>query len=126
MPKLKTSWFSQRLGQDVTVTRWGEHGTPVLFFPTAAADAEEVERFLMVRALAPLLDAGRIKLYSVDTVAGQALLSGKSAHEIGRVQIQTQQALPVEPYVDNRVGGALIVVDPTTNRTSGALLVKAA
>jgi len=24
------------------------------------------------------------------------------------------------------VGGALIVVDPTTNRTSGALLVKAA
>jgi sulfate adenylyltransferase subunit 1 len=34
--------------------------------------------------------------------------------------------LPVEPYLDNRIGGALIVVDPTTNRTSGALLVKAA
>ncbi|TAK92548.1 MAG: sulfate adenylyltransferase [Aquabacterium sp.] len=49
-----------------------------------------------------------------------------AVNEIGRVQIQTQQALPVEPYLDNRVGGALIVVDPTTNRTSGALLVKAA
>ncbi|MBP7131585.1 MAG: sulfate adenylyltransferase [Aquabacterium sp.] len=49
-----------------------------------------------------------------------------SVNEIGTVQIQTQQALPVEAYVDNRVGGALIVVDPTTNRTSGALLVKAA
>ena len=46
-------------------------------------------------------------------------------NEIGRVQIQTQQALPVEAYADNRVGGALIVVDPTTNRTSGALLVSA-
>jgi sulfate adenylyltransferase subunit 1 len=49
-----------------------------------------------------------------------------AVNEIGRVQIQTQQPLPVEPYLDNRVGGAMIVVDPTTNRTSGALLVKAA
>ena len=49
-----------------------------------------------------------------------------AVNEIGTVQIQTQQPLPVEAYVDNRVGGALIVVDPTTNRTSGALLVKAA
>ena len=88
MSKLKTTWYSQRLGQEVTVTRWGERGAPVLFFPTAAADAEEVERFQMVMALQPLLDAGRIKLYSVDSVAGRALLSGKSAGEIGRVQTQ--------------------------------------
>ncbi|MEY8875472.1 MAG: sulfate adenylyltransferase subunit 1 [Leptothrix sp. (in: b-proteobacteria)] len=47
-------------------------------------------------------------------------------NEIGHVVIQTQQALPVEAYAANRVGGALIVVDPTTNRTSGALLVAAA
>jgi esterase/lipase superfamily enzyme len=88
MTKLKTSWFSPRLGQDVTVTRWGTFGTPVLFFPTAAADAEEVERFQMVRALEPLLAASRIKLYSVDSVAGKALLSGKSPAEVGRVQTQ--------------------------------------
>lgn len=86
MHKLKTTWFSDRLGQDVTVTRWGQFGTPVLFFPTAAADAEEVERFLMVKALGPLMDAGRIKLYSVDSVAGQALLSSKSPQEIGLAQ----------------------------------------
>ncbi len=49
-----------------------------------------------------------------------------AVNEIGRVQIHTQQPLPIEPYLDNRIGGALIVVDPTTNRTSGALLVKAA
>jgi esterase/lipase superfamily enzyme len=88
MSKLKTAWFSHRLGQDVTVTRWGTFGTPVLFFPTAAADAEEVERFQMVMALQPLLDAGRIKLYSVDSVAGQALVAGMSAQAIGRVQTQ--------------------------------------
>jgi esterase/lipase superfamily enzyme len=88
MAKLKTRWYSQRLGREATVTRWGEIGTPVLFFPTAAADAEEVERFDMVRSLDGLLEAGRIKLYSVDSVAGQALMAGKSAQEVGRVQSQ--------------------------------------
>jgi len=47
-------------------------------------------------------------------------------NEIGRVQIETQAPLPVEAYADNRVGGALIVVDPQSNRTSGALLVSTA
>ncbi|WP_439333649.1 hypothetical protein [Vibrio vulnificus] len=45
---------------------------------------------------------------------------------MGHVIVETQQPLPVEPYEDNRVGGALIIVDPASNRTSGALLVKAA
>ncbi|MGA0608688.1 sulfate adenylyltransferase subunit 1 [Caldimonas sp. KR1-144] len=47
-------------------------------------------------------------------------------NEIGRVQIETQAPLPVEAYLENRVGGALIVVDPASNRTSGALLVSQA
>jgi len=47
-----------------------------------------------------------------------------NVNEIGVVRIETQAALPVEPYSSNRIGGALIVVDPTSNRTSGALLVK--
>ncbi|MEW6703720.1 MAG: GTP-binding protein [Pseudomonadota bacterium] len=49
-----------------------------------------------------------------------------AVNEIGLVTVETQAPLPVEAYADNRVGGALIVVDPTTNRTSGALLVKEA
>jgi sulfate adenylyltransferase subunit 1 len=39
--------------------------------------------------------------------------------------MEVQHALPVEPFADNRVGGALIVVDPASHRTSGALLVDA-
>ena len=48
-----------------------------------------------------------------------------TVNEIGSVVVELQQPLPVEAYLDNRVGGALIVVDPASNRTSGALLVKA-
>jgi sulfate adenylyltransferase subunit 1 len=31
--------------------------------------------------------------------------------------------LPLERFATDRVAGALLVVDPATNRTSGALLV---
>ena len=47
-----------------------------------------------------------------------------AVNDIGHVVVETQAPLPVEPYASNRVGGALIVVDPATHRTSGALLVK--
>ena len=47
-----------------------------------------------------------------------------AVNEIGRVTIELQQPLPLQRYADNRVGGALIVVDATSNRTSGALLVE--
>ena len=38
----------------------------------------------MIRALAPLLDAGKIKVYSCDSVAGQALLAreGSPQHQM--------------------------------------------
>jgi sulfate adenylyltransferase subunit 1 len=49
-----------------------------------------------------------------------------AVNEIGRVQVQAQSPLPLTSYADNRVGGALIVVDPSSNRTSGALLVREA
>lgn len=79
MTKLSTTWFSDRLGKDVSVVRWGEVGTPVLFFPTAAADSEEAERFHIPRCLETQLSEGRIKLYSVDSVAGKAWLTESNA-----------------------------------------------
>jgi len=46
-----------------------------------------------------------------------------SVNDIGHVVVELQQPLPLEPYAHNRVAGSLIVVDPASNRTSGALLV---
>jgi len=47
-----------------------------------------------------------------------------AVNDIGEVTVELQQPLPLEPYADNRVAGALIVVDPSSHRTSGALLVR--
>ncbi len=75
--KQVSRWYSQRVQTEVLVVRWGHFGTPVLIFPTAGGDAEEAERFKMVHVLKPLLEAGRIKLYSCDSVAGKAWSSGQ-------------------------------------------------
>jgi esterase/lipase superfamily enzyme len=75
MTKESSTWTSQRVGREVTLVRWGEVGRPVLLFPTAAGDAEECERFHVIDVLSPLLEAGRIKLYSVDSVPGQVWLN---------------------------------------------------
>lgn len=85
--KETTRWQSPRLQQDVQLVRWGHYGTPVLLFPTAGGDAEEVERFHLIRVLGPLIDAGRIKVYSTDSVAGRAWISGDhSAEYCSRLQ----------------------------------------
>jgi esterase/lipase superfamily enzyme len=67
------------LNVDINIVRWGEVGQPVLLFPTAGGDAEEAERFLMIKALAPLLEAGRIKVYSVDSLAGRTWTDGDAS-----------------------------------------------
>lgn len=81
------TWHSPRLEQEVRVVRWGHFGTPVLMFPTAGGDAEEIERFHLIGALGPLLEAGRIKVYSTDSVAGRAWISKQhSAEYCARLQ----------------------------------------
>jgi len=68
---LKSSWYSQRVRSTVTVARWGVTGQPILVLPTAGGDAEEIERMGVIKALEPLLSAGRIKIYSCDSVGGR-------------------------------------------------------
>ncbi len=72
--KMTGRWLSQRLHREASLVRWGHFGTPVLLFPTAGGDAEEVERFLMMKVLAPFIDEGKIKVYSCDSVAGRAMV----------------------------------------------------
>jgi esterase/lipase superfamily enzyme len=94
MSRESTKWRSERLGRELQVVRWGAVGTPVLVFPTAAGDAEECERFLMIDALAPLMEAQRIKVYSIDSIGTQAILDDDlSREEAARVQNRFDEAV---------------------------------
>jgi esterase/lipase superfamily enzyme len=89
MQKEQFGWSSERLPSAARVARWGHYGRPVLLFPTAGGDFEEVERHGLITALAPLIDAGRIKVYSVDSVAGRHWVDrSHSPHYSSRVQNQ--------------------------------------
>lgn len=87
------TWHSERLGATITVSRWGELGRPVLVFPTAGGDAGEIERFGLISALAPLLADGRIKVYSVDSVAGRSWLNGDDPGHSAWLQNQFDQSV---------------------------------
>jgi esterase/lipase superfamily enzyme len=86
---LKSRWHSSRLGCESTLARWGEYGQPVLVFPTAGGDAEEIERFQLIKTLGSLLESGRIKIYSCDSVAGQVWFSKQGSPD-HRMKMQHQ------------------------------------
>jgi esterase/lipase superfamily enzyme len=79
--KATERWYSERLGRDIGLARWGHYGTPVLVFPTAGGDADEIERNGLLGACWPLVEAGRIKVYSCDSVAGRAMLEKEGSPE---------------------------------------------
>lgn len=73
MSKYKIAWKSPSLGgREITFVRYGTVGTPLLLFPTAGGDAEEPERFHMIDAIADFMKDQRLKVYCIDSIAGQA------------------------------------------------------
>jgi esterase/lipase superfamily enzyme len=111
--KVAERWFSDRLQGEITVVRWGSFGTPVLILPSAGGDAEEVERHGVVEACGPLLAEGRVKLYSVDSVAGQAMIqkTGSVQHRMWLLnQFQECVRWEVVPAIHADLGGRAIDV----------------
>src|SRR5437764_4417598 len=75
MERRTTSWFSPNLQMEMPLVAYGHAGRPLLMFPTAAADYLEYERFHLVDAIAPFIDAGRVRAYSINSVNRYALMN---------------------------------------------------
>src|SRR5258708_14110419 len=75
MERRTTAWFSPNLQMEMPLVAYGYAGQPLLMLPTAAADYLEYERFYMVDAIQPLIDAGRIRPYSINSVNRHSLLN---------------------------------------------------
>ncbi|HVE73756.1 MAG TPA: alpha/beta hydrolase-fold protein [Mycobacteriales bacterium] len=59
--------WSPELGWSPRVIVHGHHGRPVLVFPSSQGQADDYENNGMVGALQPLLEAGRLKLFLLDS-----------------------------------------------------------
>jgi esterase/lipase superfamily enzyme len=60
-------FFSPAIGRELDVIAYGHAGQPVLVFPSSEGKANDYEGFGMVDALSPLLRAGKLRLYCVDS-----------------------------------------------------------
>jgi len=93
---------SPELGRDVHLWQFGHFGPPVIVFPTAAGFAHEWQSQGMVEALAPLLRAGRLKLYCPESNVAEALTRKDNSPEwrIGRYQAYERFVLDtLVPYI---------------------------
>jgi esterase/lipase superfamily enzyme len=75
MDRRITSWHSPNLGMEMPIVAYGHSGYPLLMFPTWAADFLEYERFYLIDSIRHLIEAGRLRAYSVNSVNKYALMN---------------------------------------------------
>ena len=61
-------WHSPRLGLHMPIVRYGSWGKALLLFPTAAADYLEHERFFLIKSIEPLIRAGKVTAFSIESI----------------------------------------------------------
>ncbi|GAB3017433.1 esterase family protein [Niabella terrae] len=97
-------WYSPALNKEMPVVSYGYYGFALLLLPTAAADYLEYERFQLIDSLAPFIDDGKIKVFSVNSVNNESWMS-KSISAWDRSQRHQQWNTyiyeEVVPYIRN-------------------------
>jgi esterase/lipase superfamily enzyme len=115
-------WYSPHVGRDMALRVYGHYGAPIVVFPTSGGDEREYEGQGMIDALAHHIDAGRVKLYCVNSVNNQSWYD-KHAHPRHRSWMQARYDDYVRhelvPFVFHHCGTAGIALT-TTGASFGA------
>jgi esterase/lipase superfamily enzyme len=98
LSRRRFGWFSKSIGLDMPIVTYGHAGPPVLLYPTAAADFLENERFLLVKAIEPMLLAGRLRVFSIDSINRNAWMDRDLP-----VEIQARRQAGYSHYVEEEV-----------------------
>jgi esterase/lipase superfamily enzyme len=75
MERILYSWHSPSLNKEMPIAIYGHYGFALLLVPTAAADYLEYERFQMMDQLKPFIEAGKLKVYSIDSINNESWLN---------------------------------------------------
>ena len=98
---------------DLAVVRYGSWGRPVLLFPSEGGSARDAEHNGMLDAVRPLVDAGRVSLFCVDSLDGWSWSDGDIPTEERARRGQTYTAWLSEmvlPWLLDQVGGGQEVI----------------
>jgi esterase/lipase superfamily enzyme len=75
MNQWNASWYSERLQKEMPVAVYGHYGFALLLVPTAAADYLEYERFQLIDAVAPFIDSGKVKVFSINSINNESWMN---------------------------------------------------
>jgi esterase/lipase superfamily enzyme len=122
MERKLSSWYSPSLGREMPIAMYGHHGFALLMVPTAAADYLEYERFQMMDYLAPFVDAGKMKVFSVNSINTESWLNKQmqGAHKaIRQNQFNDYIYNEVVPYIKSNTSWETPII--VTGASFGAL-----
>ncbi|MCX6206189.1 MAG: alpha/beta hydrolase-fold protein [Bacteroidetes bacterium] len=81
MNKSFNSWYSPALNKEMPIVSYGHYGFALLLIPTAAADYLEYDRFQLIDALAPQINAGKLRVYSIDSMNKESWMNNEMVPE---------------------------------------------
>jgi len=70
-----SEWWSPNLNKNMEIVAYGHYGTALLLFPSAAADYLEYERFYLIDSIVNYIDAGKFKVYSINSINSESWLN---------------------------------------------------
>jgi esterase/lipase superfamily enzyme len=98
------NWFSPALQKDMPLAMYGDYGFALLLVPTAAADYLEYERFQLIDTLQPIIDSGKVKVFSINSINTESWMNNEMepAHKaIRQNQFNEYVFNEVIPFIKN-------------------------
>ena len=117
-----TSWYSPALSKEMPVATYGHYGFAVLLVPTAAADYLEYERFQLIQSLEPMINAGKFRVFSIDSINKESWLNYQMepAHRAIRHNQYNEYVFnEVVPFIRNATSNETFIY--TSGASFGAL-----
>ena len=122
MKRELNGWFSPALQTEMPIVTYGDYGFVLLFVPTAAADYLEYERFQMMETLAPFINSGKVKVFSINSINNESWLNNdmQGAHKaIRQNQFNDYVFNEVVPFIKNSTSAETPII--TCGASFGAL-----
>ena len=122
MQRELNSWHSPSLNREMPIATYGHHGFALLLIPTAAADYLEYERFRLIEELAPQINGGKVKVFSIDSINTESWLNNhmEPAHKaIRHNQFNEYVFNEVVPFIKNSTSPETPII--TSGASFGAL-----
>lgn len=115
-------WWSPSLHKDMDIAVYGHYGYALLMLPTAAADYLEYERFRVIESISGLINSGRFKVFSINSINNESWLNN-NMHPADKsrrhMHFNDYVCNEVVPFIFNHCRGRVPVI--TTGASFGAL-----